>query len=330
MDIYTHTSNLKNYNKYLQLKRLTQDFLQKRKYLELELPLLSPSLVPESYLEIFKTEYRYLSTKQDLFLTPSPELFIKRLMSQGIGDCYYLGKSFRNSERPSERHSSEFTMLEFYKIKADYMDVAREVLALLRVLAGPSRSITYQGVTARLDKWEKLTVDEAFVRFAQLKKGEVFDKIKLRAQARRKGYLVDGFSYEDIFSQMYVQEVEPNLGTSGYATLLYDYPKEFAALAKLNKDNKTAQRFEFYIAGVELGDCYTELTLAKEQNIRFKDEDRKRKESRRINHPIDWGFVKALESGLPDCSGIAIGFDRLAMIFCNATSIHDLRIVDIK
>lgn len=332
MKIRTQSSHIDSYKKYIALKDATNDFLKKQKYLELDLPVLSPTLVPESYLEVFKTEYRYLGEQKDLFLTPSPELFIKRLLAENIGDCYYLGKSFRNAERASEKHSSEFTMLEFYKVNADYMDIAGETLKLLQHLAKNmtgTTTIEYQNNKVSMEQWEKLSVDEAFVKYAKIKSGDVFSDKSLRSAAKKKGYVVDGFTYEDIFSQLYVQEVEPQLGTNGHPTLLYDYPKEFAALAKLNDNGITAQRFEFYIAGVELGDCYTELTNPDEQKARFEDEDNKRNAAKLISHPIDWGFVDALKKGLSNCSGIAIGFDRLAMIFVNVSSIHDLKILEV-
>ncbi len=149
-------------------------------------------------------------------------------------------------------------------------------------------------------------------------------------KAKEKGYKTDGFNYVDLFSQIYTQEIEPNLGITGKPTIIYDYPVDLAALAKLNSDGQTSQRFEFYIAGLELGDCYTELTDPLEQQTRFKKEEENRKKIGLINYPSDWGFIKALEKGLPDCSGIAIGFDRLAMIFCNVDSISSLRLINIS
>ena len=331
MKIHTNAGALASYKKYLHIKDATLAFLKQHNYLELELPVLSPALVPESYLEVFETEYRYMDVREKLYLTPSPELFIKRLLVENVGNCFYLGKSFRNAERRSERHGSEFTMLEFYKTHASYLDIADVTLTLLQHIAQAlhaSHTIAYSGHTISLERWEKMTVDESFVRYAKIKPGTIFDENALRKAAQEKGYTVDGFSYEDIFSHMYVQDVEPHLGF-GFPTLLYDYPKEFAALAKLNDDGKTAQRFEFYIAGVELGDCYSELTDPAEQKKRFISEYEKRKKDSRIHHPVDWGFVEALEKGLPRCSGIAIGFDRLAMVFADVKTIHDLKVIEV-
>jgi len=298
--------------------------LEKNNYLKVELPVLSPALIPESYLKVFETEFKYFEKKEKLYLTPSPELFLKRLLAYGVGDCYYLGKSFRNSDLPSSLHFFEFMMLEFYKMGAGYMEIADVVLEILRFIADKIRNnkIIYQGKNISLEKWEKISIAEAFEKYADISEKELFDYKLFTKKTKEKGYLTKNFVYEDLWSQIYSQEIEPNLGKNGYPTLIYDYPKEFAALAKLNKDGRTTQRFEFYINGVELGDCYTELTDWKEQELRFKKESR-------VIHPIDKGYIEVLKYGLHDCSGIAIGLERLGMIFADATSIEDLKLITI-
>lgn len=333
MKIKTNISNLANYKTYLKVEEAVHEFMQKKKYLKIDLPVLSPALIPESYLEVFETKFRYLQKREKLYLTPSPELFLKRLLTRGAGSCYYLGKAFRNSEPNSNFHLPEFTMLEYYKMGATYMDIAEELLLMLKHIArrlSKKNKVAYKNTTVILDRWEKLSVAQAFEKYAGISTDELFDHRLFFAKAKKKGYKIDNFTYEDVWSQIYTQEVEPHLGMNGHPTLIYDYPKEFAALAKLNKDGKTAQRLEFYIAGVELGDCYTELTDWKEQEERFNEEYRKRKMAQKINHPIDKGFIKALQYGLADCAGIAIGFDRLAMIYANATSIDDLKLISIR
>ncbi|MBI2641890.1 hypothetical protein HYW87_04875, partial [Candidatus Roizmanbacteria bacterium] len=126
-----------------------------------------------------------------------------------------------------------------------------------------------------------------------------------------------------------VQEIETKLGKNGYPTLLYDYPKEISSLAKLSDDGKTAKRAEFYLDGIEIGGFCEELSDWKEQEKRFQEHGEKRNKSRMIRHSVDKGFIKALQYGLPDCTGVGIGFERLAMIFCNLTSIDKLKLVSI-
>ncbi|MEN9327290.1 MAG: hypothetical protein RI947_98 [Candidatus Parcubacteria bacterium] len=332
MKIQTHIDHLDSYRLYLKIIAATREYLNGKKYLEIDLPVLSPALIPESYLEVYETEFRYFDTKKKLYLTPSPELFLKRILAYGELDCYSLGKAFRNSEPESKLHSGEFTMLEFYKMHSSYMDIADELLGLMSHIASKlygTNHITFQGKNISFAEWERMTVAEAFSRFADIDETDLFDGSRFMEQATKKGYITTGFTYEDVFSQIYSQEIEPNLGVRGYPTLLYDYPKEFAALAALNPDRKTAQRFEFYIGGVELGDCYSELTDPKEQEQRFQGEARKRRETGKSDHPIDKGFLEALKYGLKECAGIAIGFERLAMIFADISSIDALKLISI-
>lgn len=318
MKIHATVKNLENYKIYLQVEKAIHEFMEANNYLKVELPVLSPALIPESYLKIFETEFKFLGKKEKLYLTPSPELFLKRLLAYGVGDCYYLGKSFRNADPPASLHSYEFVMLEFYKMGADYMNIAEVVLKMLRHI---DKKVKNKFVSFK--KWEKVSVAEAFGKYANISGKEMFDHKLFLKKAQEKGYRTKNFSYEDIWSQIYSQEIESKLGKRGYPTLIYDYPKEFAALAKLNPDGRTTQRFEFYINGIELGDCYTELTDWKEQEIRFNKE-------KKVTHPIDKGYIEALKYGLDDCSGIAIGLERLAMIFANATSIDQLKLINIS
>ncbi len=332
MKILTNLENLQNYKKSLLILKAIEEFLEKKGYLKIDLPVLSPALIPESYLEVFETEFRYLNQKEKLYLTPSPELFLKRLLAYGVGDCYYLGKSFRNSDPPSTLHGFEFTMLEFYKMGASYMDIANEVLEMLQHIKFKIQNSKFKmkDIKLKLNRWEKISVFEAFEKYAGISEKEFFNHSLFLKKAKQKGYQVDGFSYEDIWSQIYTQEIEPNLGKNGYPTLIYDYPKEFAALAKSNEDGKTAQRFEFYIDGVELGDCYTELTDWKEQEQRFLKEKKERKKQGKIIHPVDKGFIEALKYGLKPCSGIAIGVERLMMVFLGLESINQLKLINIS
>lgn len=333
MKVQTLIQNLNSYKISLKVEDAVHEFLQSRKYLKINLPVLSPALIPESYLEIFSTDFKYLDKSEKLFLTPSPELFLKRLLAYGIGDCYYLGKAFRNSDPASPLHSFEFRMLEFYKSRVDYMGLADEVLKMLQYIAyklNKKKQIIYKDKPISFERFEKITTAEAFYRYADIDEEDLFNHKKFLKRASAKNYEVKSFDYEDIWSQIYTQEIEPNLGINGYPTLIYDYPLEFAALAKLNSDNRTTQRFELYIAGIEIGDCYSDLTDWKEQELRFNGEEKKRQANGRSLHPVDKGFIDALKYGLVECAGIAIGFDRLAMIFANVDRIDKINLININ
>ncbi|OGK11825.1 hypothetical protein A2954_05215 [Candidatus Roizmanbacteria bacterium RIFCSPLOWO2_01_FULL_37_12] len=361
MRIKSNIQNLNNYKIQLQVEQAVHEFMQYKGYLKLDLPVMSPALIPESYLEIFETEFNYFKRKEKLYLTPSPELFMKRLLTQGIGDIYYLGKSFRNSEPNSSFHLPEFTMLEFYKVGVTYLELSNEILEMMRFIADKitrtrnfvhkkiNKTLFYQGRKISFEKWEKFTVAQAFEKFAQIKEKELFNEKLFLERAKEKGYIIDysssgieknksssrqartvNFTFQDIFSQLIAQEIEPKLGISGYPTMLYDYPKEMSSLAKLSMDGKTAKRVEFYINGIEVGGCCEELNDWREQDIRFKRENLKRKKESKINHRVDNGFIEALKYGLPDCTGAGIGFERLAMIYAGVSSIEELKLINIS
>jgi len=335
MKIQTSIKNLDNYKIYLQVEKAVSEFMESNNYLKVNLPVLSPTLIPESYLEVFETEFKYFDNKQKLYLTPSPELFLKRLLVAGIGNCYYLDRSFRNSEPNSDWHNPEFTMLEFYKLGINYLQMANEILKLLKHIGNKVKNPFFAKASKgkqklKFDKWEKFSVAQAFDKFAGVKEKELFDEKLFIKKAKEKGYKINNASYEDLFSQILASEIESKLGRNGYPTLLYNYPRQLASLAKLSKDKKTAERCEFYINGLEVGGFCTELNNYKEQIRRFSQESGKREKNKFINHTIDKGLIKALKYGLPFCTGAGIGFERLVMIFTNTTSIDQLKLINIS
>lgn len=333
MQIRTNIGNLENYKKYLKVLYATREYLNKKKYLEIDLPVLSPALVPESYLDIFKTELINGKNKENLYLIPSPELFLKRLIVQGLGSCYYLNKSFRNGDTGTSRHSPEFTILEFYKVGESYMQVAEEVLKMMRFISQKlfkKDSIIYQEKKISFSSLEKITVKQAFQEYANI--DNVLDEEKFLKQAEEKGYRTKGFDYTEVWSQIYVQEVEPKLGTSGRPTIIYEYPVKLAATAKVDKKRNVAERLEIYIEGVELGNCGTSSVehISLQELIKKNHEEQKlRKRTGKIAHKEDVEFPYVLKK-LPPTSGIAIGMERLAMIFANMESIQDLKLVNIE
>jgi elongation factor P--beta-lysine ligase len=329
MEIECKIDNLKNHQIFLKIKRLASVFLQKNGFEEIDTPLLSPKLIPESYLEIFETKNLFNKDKQEMYLIPSPELFLKRLIVEGIGNCYFLGKSFRNNEPVEKKHSYEFTMLEFYRVNGDYFDIIEDVMEMLRFMAKKmfnKNELEYQGKKINLNTCEKITVAEAFKKYAGIT--DIFNHKIFFGQAKEKGYRTEGMDYTDVWSQIYGIEVEPNLGKDGLVTFIYEYPRELAAITKINELG-IAERFEFYIEGVELGNCGNEGVEIEEYKGRFLKDIEIRKKLGLINYRADYEFISILDK-LPKCAGIAIGMDRLAMIFTNTVSISDLQLILIK
>ena len=189
--------------------------------------------------------------------------------------------------------------------------------------------MTNKKLKISFEKWEKMSVAQAFDKYAKIKEEELFSEKMFFKKAKKKGYNIQKATYEDLFSQILATEIEPKLGINGFPTLLYDYPKQMASLAKLNNDGLTAQRCEFYINGLEVGGFCTELNDYREQQKRFILEAKKRKHNKMINHSIDKDFIEALKYGLPFCTGAGIGFERLVMIFANVTSIDQLKLINV-
>lgn len=313
-------------------------FFLDRNFHEVETPYLTGSLPPESYLDIFETTLfnRHRNAKR-AFLPTSPEPFLKKLLVAGIGNCFTIPKSFRNTEDMSHTHNPEFTILEWYRVKANYTDIMADCEELLvfintyllrsKPASGTTRATTlrYQGRSVDLTApWERLSMVEAFGRYAKMDLTRAFTKETIAPLAKKKGYMVRGTDgWEELFNQIFLNEVEPHLGR-GRPTILYDYPFALAALSKRKEsDPRFAERFEFYIEGLELGDGYSELTNWKDQLTRFQAERKERKRLGKVEHPIDMDFIEALKVGMPPSGGIAIGVDRLIMLFADARDIAD-------
>lgn len=324
-------------------------FFLDRAFHEVETPYLTGSLPPESYLDIFETTLLDRQRRpRRAFLPTSPEPFLKKLLVAGIGNCFAIPKSFRNTEDQSKTHNPEFTILEWYRVGvyperpegrfgASYTDImadCEELLVFINTYLQRSRpghgttkstELVYQGKRVDMSApWERVSMTEAFWRYAKMDLTKALTKKTIAPIAKKKGYAVrESDGWEELFDQIFLNEVEPRLGR-GRPTILYDYPLELAALAQKKKsDPRFAQRFEFYIEGLELGDGYSELTDWKEQLERFQLEYEERKRLGKVDHPIDMDFIEALKTGMPKSGGIAVGVDRLIMLFADARDIAD-------
>ncbi|MCL4360487.1 EF-P lysine aminoacylase EpmA [Patescibacteria group bacterium] len=347
-----HPSLWQRYFLREKLIRSIRKFFDGQGFHEVETPLLAAHPPAESYLEVFETtllDRQRRPTKA--YLSPSPEVPLKKLMVAGLGNCYSLTKSFRNMETESKLHNPEFTILEWYRVGADYKDIMKDCEDLLKfinksVILGSEATpesdlkdrfwtsqnddkkkhqIIYQGRKIDLTPpWERLTVVEAFATYAKVNFEDFLDFQKAKIIAAKKGYRLESkTTWEKLFNQIFLNEIEPKLG-QGKPTILYDYPASMAALAKTKaSDPRFAERFEFYINGLELGDAYSELTDWREQEKRFKEEMKEIKRLGKTEYDYDHDFIEALKVGLPTCSGIAVGVDRLVMLLADTDDIAD-------
>ncbi|OIO12890.1 EF-P lysine aminoacylase GenX [Candidatus Gottesmanbacteria bacterium CG11_big_fil_rev_8_21_14_0_20_37_11] len=343
--------NKKLWDKFFLREKIIQAirfFFIKNKFHEVETPLLVPWVIPESYLDVFETHLKDRNKRniRKMYLTTSPEAYIKKLLVAGIGNCFEITKSFRNSETGSNLHNPEFTILEWYRIDADYFKILRDcenlILHLNHIVRknrglSPSNYIQYQGKFIDLKPpWKKISVSEAMSKYAKIsfadtiyknksKTADIFNNQKILKIAEKKGYNVkETDTWEALFNQIFLNEIEPCLATLEEPVVVYDYPLPVSALARRKPENPyLSERFELYIGGLELGDCYGELTDYNEQKRRFREEAEKIKLEKSIKINIDINFIEALKIGLPRCSGIAVGIDRLVMLFLDTNNISD-------
>jgi lysyl-tRNA synthetase class 2 len=278
--------------------RAIRRFFMERDYLEIETPLRVPTLAPESHIDAISSDGWFLHT--------SPELCMKRLLSAGFHRIFQISHCFRKGER-GRLHIDEFTLLEWYRAGIDYLDMMEECEDLFLSVAeelGFGKTIEYQGRVIDLTKpWERISVKEAFQRYSSLSPEKAIE--------------------EGRFDEIMVTEIEPNLGKKK-PTFLYDYPLSLGSLArKKKKDPSVAERFEIYAGALELANAFSELTDTGEQRKRFQKEDEFRRRSGKTAYPVPEKFLDAL-SRMPESSGIALGVDRLVMIFTGSASIDEV------
>ena len=281
------------------LLQALRTFFIDRDYLEVEPPIRIPAPAPEAHIVPL--------TSEGWFLQTSPELCMKRLLAAGIPKIFQLCKCFRKGER-GDRHLPEFTMLEWYGAQSDYRDLMADCEALLRYLAAAmgkkSGVLEWRGRRIELaPEWERITVAEAFRRYAPC--------------------TVEEALAQDRFDEILVEYVEPHLGMTT-PTFLCDYPAALGALARLSPTDPTvAERFELYVAGLELANGFSELVDPVEQRARFLAEQEAIRVQGRDPGPMPEPFLDGLET-MPSAAGIALGVERLVMLFGGADNIDQV------
>jgi lysyl-tRNA synthetase class 2 len=309
-------------------------------FLEVETPILQRSPGNETHLHAFATDLVTPDgARERLYLRTSPEFSAKKLLAAGEERIVEFARVFRNRER-GRAHSPEFTMVEWYRAEAPYTVLMADCARLLALAAevGGVSAFAYRGNACDpFAEPERLTLVEAFARHAEIDleavlppPGAAPDATVFAAAARRAGVRTapdDGWS--DIFSRVLVEKVEPRLGI-GRATILCEYPVSEAALARAKpSDPRFAERFELYACGLELANAFGELTDPTEQHQRFSRDMDEKQRLYGERYPIDGELIAALAL-MPQASGCALGFDRLAMLATGARRIEDVLFVPVS
>ncbi|MDP8079787.1 elongation factor P--(R)-beta-lysine ligase [Phocoenobacter skyensis] len=287
-------------------------FFTERGLLEVETPLLSEFSVTDINLATFKTQFNapFYDDSKTLFLITSPEYHMKRLLVAGSGPIFQFCKVFRNEEEGS-KHNPEFTMLEWYRPHFDMYRLINEVDDLLQHILDcePAESLSYQFVFQKYVGLDPLSTS----------KKQLVDK------AREQGFQCDDDENRDVLLQFLFSEiVEPNIGKER-PVAIYHFPATQAALAQISsEDHRVAERFEFYFKGLELANGFHELQDADEQISRFVQDNIQREKMGLAPQELDVRFLAALKAGMPNCSGVALGVDRLLMLAMNAENISEV------
>jgi len=294
------------------LLSLIHNFFVNNGVLQVDTPVMSQYANTDPSIDSFITTH----TTQNYYLHTSPEFPMKRLLASGIGSIYQICKVFRSSEQ-GRYHNPEFTLLEWYRIDMDHFELMNDIEALFN-----SINLQYPFY----ETVEKYSYQELFLKYlsidplnatvAELNQYiEQNDTISLHNSA--------SLSHDDLCDFLMshvIQEEMPNKSL----IFVSDYPASQASLARLNDDKLTARRFEVFVSGLELANGYHELQDAREQRQRFLNDQQNRFDAKQKIPPMDEYLIQALESGLPNCAGVALGIERLLMLLVNAEHINEV------
>lgn len=294
-----------------QMLSQARSFFSDRHLLEVDCPLLSPFAAIDAHIDLISASYL---KKEKRFLHSSPEYGMKRLIAMGMENIYQLSHVFRDGEW-GHKHNPEFMMAEWYHSNIAFQGFMEETLDFIRLFIG---SLEHEFVTYR----------DLFLKYAEIDYIYASERDLLNYLRQEGLPLYHGIEKEGrdaLLNMILGSKIEPLLGDEKL-TVLYHYPASQSALAQTRTqgDEKVAERFEVYFKGIELANGYHELTDAKEQRQRLLESNQQRLSLNKEALPLDENFLGALEKGLPDCCGVAVGFDRLMMLRHNRQQISDV------
>lgn len=298
-----------------QVYALIRQFFAERGVLEVETPILSVAANTEPNIESFSTRFNGRSDTgaNERWLRTSAEFPLKRLLAEGVGDCYELGRVFRDGEA-GRRHNPEFSMLEWYRVGWDHRQLIGETIELVKAAAA--------SVGRTLDA-ASMTYREWFLDGLQI---DPFSAPVDALCEPLRDFRIDGTNLQrdDWLDLLITHFLQPQL-PADRITVISDWPASQCALARIRPgDPAVAERFELYLGAYELANGYHELCDATEQRARFENDNRRRRARGQRELPIDENLLAALEHGMPDCAGVALGIERLLMCLAGCDDIRSV------
>ena len=306
-------NNFKNLSKRAKILKKLREFFWQQNFLEVETPNIvslpgqEPYLSPVNFLINDEKGRQYSA-----YLHTSPEYTMKKMLASGFENIFSICKCFRDKESFGGIHNPEFTMLEWYRVNADFFEIMQDVENL------------FASVGDMKNKFQRIHMRDLWQKFAGVNLDDYLEKEKMFSLCLDKEFKPsEDESYEDLFYRIFLNMIEPQL--NGYY-IVHHYPAQMAALAKLSDDERYAERFEVYVNGIEIANAFSELTDAKEQKARLVEERKLREKLGASVYNIDEDFVDAVDI-LPKCAGIALGVDRLVQVLLGCQNIDNVLVL---
>ena len=291
-------------NAYLRREHIiktVRHFFDDQGFHEVMVPVLHTAIPTEPNIYPFTTTWNLPSESRQLYLSTSPESTLKKMLAAGLENCYAIAPAFRNLEGSGPQHQPEFLMLEWYRSGVDFRKIMSDIQELMLKIA-QSSAISYQGKKIELaDNWPSLSLVDLFAKYAGLKMEDIINEKNFKKRAAVKGYQTENTTWSALFDQIFLNEVQPHLPSEPF--FVVDFPARISPLCQPQKAKPyLAERFEWYMCGMELANGNTENTEA----------------------TILQKYFEAKELAGKKIAGVGLGIDRLTMVMTNATDIKDV------
>jgi lysyl-tRNA synthetase class 2 len=334
-DLKTNTRLKEIYDSRLKIVRLIREFFWSAGFEEADTPIAVKYPGQEPYLNPVPVSlHNPAGEEHKFYLHTSPEFAMKKLLAAGYPKIFQICKTFRDFEQFGGLHNPEFTMIEWYRAPGTLEEIMDDTEALFKYVGKELGVALVIPPSLRGDKggskidisgqWDRLSMRHVWQKYIGVELNDYLSVVKMQELMLERGYNFQSEVYEDLFFKIFLNEIESKLGMEK-PVMIYDYPEQMTSLSRLSAvDPRYAERFELYIAGIELANAYGELTDPVEQKKRLEADREKRQQLGKETWPVDSDFISALESGISSAGGIALGIDRMVMLFTGAKDIDQV------
>jgi len=314
------------YSKRIDILRLIREFFWNEGFLETDTPIAVCPPSQEPYLNPMPIVFHNPDGVGYKFhLRTSPEFALKKILATGFEKVFEIAKVFRDCEEFGKTHNPEFTMIEWYRAPGTLENIMDDTENLFKFIGQrlDKKSVQWKNADILINEaWDRKSMRQIWQEFLNVNLDEYLTVETMRELCKKLGYDLDG-AYEDLFYKVFLNKIEPFLGMKK-PIFIYDYPATMCSLSRPAADSRYALRFELYIGGLELANAFGELTDAEKQKENLEADSKKRQELGKEVFPVDTEFIAALQSGIPQAGGIALGVDRLVMLFTGAKDINEV------